>query len=264
MVELVAVDLDGTLLTTDKVVTDRTRRVIRALCNQGIRVVLASARPPRSVAGIYKLLGLDTCVICYNGALIYDPPSKQVLYHRPIDKVLARGVIDLARSIYLETVVSVEVLDRWYTDRVNKQYPTEVSRQFEPDQLGAVQAWLVQDATKILLLGPAGKINTIRRAVTDGFGDRLDMTQSEGYVLQIMSKGVSKGAALEFVCKRHGIALQKTIGIGDAANDIDMLKTAGVGIAMGSAPEPVRRSADYVTAASDDEGVAEALERFVL
>ncbi|NLX06701.1 MAG: HAD family phosphatase [Phycisphaerae bacterium] len=264
MVELVAIDLDGTLLTSGKVVTARTQRVVRAVRQQGVRVVLASARPPRSVAETYKLLGLDTCVICYNGALIYDPPSKQVLFHRPIEKFLAREVIDLARQIYRETLVSIEVLDQWYTDRVNPAYQTEVSKQFQPDVLGPIDTWLIQPVTKVLLLGPAAKMSEVRRKIGQRFGRRLAMTQSESNLLQIMSAGVSKGTALKRVCDRYGISPQKTIAIGDAANDTDMLELAGMGIAMASASDDVKRAADYITSGNDDDGVAEALERFVL
>ena len=264
MVELVAIDLDGTLLTSEKTITTRTLRVMRALRGQGIKIVIASARPPRSVAESYRLLGLDTCVICYNGALIYDPPTRRVLFHQPIDKFLAREVIDTARQHYAEVLVSVEVLDHWYTDRFNPQYQTEVSKQFEPDQVGPVDTWLLQDVTKILLLGPEKRIGEIRRKVIRRFRTRLAMTHSESSLLQIMSSGVSMGAAMERVCQHYGIPLQRTIAIGDSLNDADMLAVAGVGIAMASAPEKVKRSADYITSGNDNEGVAEALERFAL
>ncbi|GAG46481.1 unnamed protein product [marine sediment metagenome] len=187
-----------------------------------------------------------------------------MLYHRPIDKLLAKQVIRTARSIHQDTLVSVEVLDHWYTDRVSPEYQTEVSKQFEPDRLGPVDTWLTQDVTKILLLGPGEQIKNIRARATELFAGQVAMTQDQTHLLQIMSRGVSKGAALKLVCKRYDVALQKTIAIGDAPNDIDMLKISGIGIAMASAPERVRRSADYVTSPNDDEGVAEALERFVL
>jgi len=264
VVELVAIDLDGTLLTSGKSVTARSQRVVRALLNQNVRVVIASARPPRSVAGVYKLLGLDSSVICYNGALIYDPPSKQVLHHRPIEQALARSVIVMARLIYPQIIVSAEVLDRWYTDRVDPQYQTEVSRQFRPDRLGPMDTWLDQDVTKILLLGPEPHIYEIRRKLGETFVSRLAMTQSESTLLQIMEASVSKGEALRFICDHYRVPLHRTIAIGDAPNDIGMLKLAGVGVAMESAPEQVRRAADYVTSGNDEEGVAEALERFVL
>lgn len=264
MVELVAIDLDGTLLTSGKAVTTRSQRVIRALVNQGVKVIIASARPPRSIANTYKLLGLNTCVVCYNGALIYDPPVKEVLFHRQIAEALAQEVIDLARQTYPDVAVSVEVLDHWYTDGITTEYETETSRQFKPDRLGPIDTWLDQDVTKILLLGPAPHITEIRTKLKRMCRSRLATTQSEPHLLQIMSAGVSKGTAFRFVCDYYNVPTQRTIAIGDAPNDLDMLKQAGVGVAMASAPEPVKRAADYVTAHNDDDGVAEALERFAL
>jgi Cof subfamily protein (haloacid dehalogenase superfamily) len=264
MVELVTIDLDGTLLTSDKTVTTRSQRAIKALSSQGIRVVLASARPPRSMAESYKLLDLDTVVICYNGALIFDPPNKDILYHKPMDKLLARGIIELARETYPDTLASVEVLDNWYTDKVDPKYPTEVAKRFKPDQLGPMDTWLIQDVTKLLLLGPDDHLTKIRRRIYARYGKHVSMTQSDRHILQVMARHVSKGQGLKFVCQHYGVDLQKTLAIGDAANDTDMLKIAGIGIAMGNAPDAVRKAAHYVTSSNDEDGVAEALERFVL
>jgi hypothetical protein len=264
MVELIAIDLDGTLLTSDKAITPRTLRAIRAVVGQGVKVIIASARPPRSVAKVYKHLRLDTCVICYNGALIYDPPAKEVLYHQPIERALAHEVIEAARKKYPDIFVSAEVLDHWFTDRISREYQTEVAKQFTPDHMGPIETWLTQDVTKIMFLGPPGHIRVIRRMLTSTYGMNLAMTQSETELLQVMSAEVSKGAALKFVCDRYGVPLQRTIAIGDQVNDIDMLKLAGVGIAMGLAPESVKRAADYITSGNDHDGVAEAIERFVL
>jgi len=264
VVELVAIDLDGTLLTTGKTITERTKRVLRALANQNVRILLASARPPRSVASAYKSLQLSDCVICYNGALIYDPPNKQVLTHHPIRLELARKVVTLAREIYPDVLVSAEVLDHWFTDRVNSAYQTETSKQFIPDKLAPIETWLTCDVTKILLLGPDLYLTHIRTKLIQYHGEQLAMAQSDNNLLQIMAGGVSKGQALRFVCKHYKIPLRRTIAIGDASNDIDMLKSAGIGIAMAGASDRVKEAADYVTTANDEDGVAEALEKFAL
>jgi hypothetical protein len=256
--------MDGTLLTSGKEITDRTRRVLKALENQGIRILLATARPPRSVAKTYKTLGLKTCVICYNGALVYDPPSKKVLAHHPIARNLAREVIGYARGIYPELLVSAEVLDHWFTDRVNDKYMTETAKEFEPDKLGPIESWLTGDVTKILLQGPQIYLTHIHTRLKQHHEGNFALAQSENNLLQIMAGGVSKGKALEFVCAHYQIPLQKTIAIGDAPNDIDMLRRAGFGIAMADAPAQVKNVADYVTTKNDEDGVAEALERFVL
>ncbi len=264
MIELVAIDLDGTLLTSGKTITERTKRVLKALSNQDIKIVIASARPPRSVAGVYKALGLKSCVICYNGAMIYDPQSKKMLEHHPIKLETAKALINRARSIHPDILVSVEVLDHWYTDKLNNAYQTEVSKQFEPDRLGPIDTWLDCDVTKILLLGQERYIENVKGAFLAEFRDKVAMAQSENHLLQIMAKGVSKGQALKSVCNYYNIPLEKTIAIGDAANDIDMLEIAGFGIAMADAPDKVKKVSDYVTTGNDEDGVAEALEKFVL
>ncbi len=264
MVELVAIDLDGTLLTSGKTITERTKRVLKALSNQNIKIVIASARPPRSVAAAYKALNLTCCVICYNGALIYDPKSKKMLAHCPIKLETAKEIINRARSVHSDILVSVEVLDHWYTDKLNNAYQTEVSKQFEPDRLGPIDSWLDCDVTKILLLGEEQHIEKIKNTFLSEFRDKIAMAQGEKHLLQIMAKGVSKGRALKTVCNFYNIPLDKTIAIGDESNDIDMLEIAGIGIAMADAPDKVKQVADYVTTGNDEDGVAEALEKFVL
>ncbi len=264
MVELVALDLDGTLLTSGKKVTERTRRVLKALLHQKVKVLLASARPPRSVAGVYKLLGLDTCVICYNGALIYDPPSRSVLSHHPVKLATARKVIQMARDVWPNITISVEVLDQWFTDRISLEYQTEVSKKFVPDKLAPIETWLNCDVTKILILGPETFLSSIKNQVLYNFDSKLTAVQSDHNLLQIMSGGTSKGRALKFVCKHYNIPLRRTIAIGDAHNDIEMLECAGIGVAMADAPSRVKEVADYVTTTNDEDGVAEALEKFAL
>jgi Cof subfamily protein (haloacid dehalogenase superfamily) len=264
VVELIALDLDGTLLTSGKKITERTRRVLQALMHQNVKVLLASARPPRSVAGIYKLLKLDTCVICYNGALIYDPPNKEILVHQPIHLPIARQVMQMARDVWPNIVLSVEVLDQWFTDRINPEYQTEVSKQFIPDKLAPIETWLNCDVTKILVLGPETFLTSIKNQVLYNFGEKLSVIQSDNNLLQVMVSGVSKGKALKYVCKHYKIPLRRTIAIGDAHNDIEMLECAGIGIAMADAPTKVKEAADYVTTTNDEDGVAEALEKFAL
>jgi Cof subfamily protein (haloacid dehalogenase superfamily) len=177
---------------------------------------------------------------------------------------LARSAIDFARGLNRDILISVEVLDHWYTDRVNPAYQTETAKLFEPDKLAPIDTWLDCDVTKILLQGPDECLTEIREKMQEDFPGHLAMAQSENGLLQIMAGCVSKGNALRLVCEHYGIPLQKTIAVGDAPNDIDMLRSAGIGIAMGDAPNRVKEAADYITMRNDDDGVADALEKFVL
>src|SRR3954465_12652506 len=119
-IRLVAIDLDGTLLNDSKEVSDQTAEALRCLPPQGVRVVIASARPPRSVRHIYARLGLDTWTINYNGALIWDEPARRVVLHQPIDGDGVRDIIERARAAFADVIVGCEVLDRWYTDRAEQ------------------------------------------------------------------------------------------------------------------------------------------------
>ena len=116
-VRLVAIDLDGTLLTDSKQVSDQTSEALCCLPQRDVKVVIASARPPRSVRHVYKALGLDTWQINYNGALIWDEPNQRPIFHRPLKGSLVRRIVELARDMFDETIVTCEVLDKWLTDR---------------------------------------------------------------------------------------------------------------------------------------------------
>ena len=138
-IELVAIDVDGTLLRSDKKLTRKTALVIAEATHNGINIVLASARPPRSVREIYKYLKLKTPTIHYNGALVHDLPAKKNIFHQPLTSKLARRIIKFARRIDPDVIVSVEILDKWYTDHFNNdlagQLPTETSLRSWPSNV---------------------------------------------------------------------------------------------------------------------------------
>src|SRR4051812_23005477 len=151
-IKLVAIDLDGTLLDRSKKLSERAAVALKSLPNMGVKVIIASARPPRSVRAIYQGLGLDTCQINYNGALIWDEPTQQPVFHRPMNPKLVQMMIDRARDMFEEVLVSVEILDKWYTDRDEHTYTTETGRLFKPDFICPIEEICAQPITKLMLL----------------------------------------------------------------------------------------------------------------
>src|SRR5215218_146377 len=127
-IRLVAVDLDGTLLNDWKQVTEQTAGALACLPMRDVKLVIASARPPRSVRHIYRSLGLDTLQINYNGALIWDEPGQRAIFHRPLPGKLSRRIIEHARDMFDETIVAAEVMDKWYTDRNDQSHTTETGK----------------------------------------------------------------------------------------------------------------------------------------
>ncbi|MCK4600854.1 MAG: HAD family phosphatase [Phycisphaerae bacterium] len=264
-IRLVAIDLDGTLLNSAKQVTDTTAAILRAArAEAGVHIVLASARPPRSVIGFYTLLDLDAPMINYNGALVYNPVSRRVLLHRPIPLDTARPLVDLARSIYPEVLVSAEVMDHWYTDRLDLAYATETARQFAPDLIAPIDEWLDRDITKLMFLGRPERLTELAGAIGREFLHQVATVQTEGALLQVMHATVSKARALRVVAGELCTAREQVMAIGDNANDVDMLQWAGIGVAMGNAPAEVRAVADFVTDSHDADGAARAVSEMIL
>jgi len=264
-IHLVAIDLDGTLLNSAKQITDTTAAILRTARQAAqVHVVLASARPPRSMMPFYALLDLGTPMINYNGALVYDPDSGRVLLHRPIPAPTARAIVDLAREVFGEVLVSGERMDRWYTDRFDADFQTETGRMFSPDVVAPLDEWLDQDMTKLLLLGPPQRLLEVARAVRRALRHQVSIVQTEGNLLQIMHATVSKAAALRVVAAELGVAREQVMAIGDNANDVGMLQWAGLGVAMANAPPQVQAVADFVTDHHDADGAAKAIAGIIL
>jgi Cof subfamily protein (haloacid dehalogenase superfamily) len=262
-IRLVAVDLDGTLLNDSRQVGARTVNALRCLPNAGARVVIASARPPRSVRHVYNELGLDTWQINYNGALVWDEPNRRAVYHRPMAGSVVRQIIDAVRDRYDEVLVGCEVLDRWCTDRFDETYTTETGRLFKPDLVAPLDAFLNQPITKLMFLADPVTITRLDPVLIDLPFD-VSIVRSDPNLVQIMDAGASKGEALRLVAKHYGVPMEQVMAIGDAVNDVPMLQAAGVAIAMDNAHPDVKAVADWVAPSNNDHGVHAALVKYGL
>jgi Cof subfamily protein (haloacid dehalogenase superfamily) len=261
-IRLVAVDLDGTLLDDAKQVSDQTVEALGCLPAKGIRTVIASARPPRSVRHIYARLGLDTWTINYNGALIWDEPSRRAVYHQPMPSDIVRQIIDRARGQFNGVLVGCEVLDQWFTDREEQTYTTETGRLFRPDGVMPLGQFCNQPITKLLLLGEA----TLLRGLEPIFYEypQVNAVRADPELIQVMDCCASKAAALQLVADHYAIPMQQVMAIGDAANDVPMLEIAGLAVAMDNAHPAVKSVADWVAPSNNDHGVHAALVRYGL
>jgi 5-amino-6-(5-phospho-D-ribitylamino)uracil phosphatase len=263
-IRLVAIDLDGTLLTDSKQVSKKTASALCCLPERGCQVVIASARPPRSVRPIYEALKLQTWQINYNGALIWDEQSKQPVYHRPMSPKIVRQIIDTARDMFEETLVTCEILDRWYTDRHDPEFSTETAKFFKPDVVAPIDSFCDTPITKLLLLGLPQVMNRLEPLVAQAFQDHVTIVRTDDHMLQIMDRRVSKAVALQKVARQYGVPMEQVMAIGDAPNDVGMLQVAGVAVAMDNAHKLVKKVAHWVAPSNNDHGVHAALVRYGL
>ena len=263
-VRLVAIDLDGTLLNDSKQVSDQTLAALRCLPGNGIKTVIASARPPRSVRPFYRALGLETLQINYNGALIWDEPQNRPAFHCPLHPRLVCEMIEIARDMFDEVLVSCEIMDKWFTDRAEQPYTTETGKLFKPDLVAPLETFCTQPVTKLMLLGDPKLVLRLEDLLLPRFGDRAAILRCDPELLQIMDIRASKSIALQLVARHYGIAMQQVMSIGDALNDIGMLECSGVAVAMDNAPAEVKAMSDWVAPSNNDHGVHAALLRYGL
>jgi Cof subfamily protein (haloacid dehalogenase superfamily) len=262
-IKLVAIDLDGTLLNDSKQVSEQTAEALRDLPERGVKVVIASARPPRSVRHIYRLLKLDTLQINYNGALIWDEPAKKAVYHRPLPGKIVAEMVDVARDWFDDVIVSCEVMDRWFTDRADDKHTTETGRMFKPDVIAPLETFVNNQVTKLMFLADPADITRLETLLYKSFGEQVIILQTDDNLLQIVNPAAGKATALQWVADHYAIDMSQVMAIGDAPNDVGMLQLAGVAVAMDNAKPMVKAVADWIAPSNNDHGVHAALERFL-
>ena len=262
-IDLVALDLDGTLLTSDKRLSVKAIDAVGEVRKRGIKVVLATARPPRTVREIYQHLQLNTHQINYNGALIQHPEHDTPLRHEPISPDLAYAICTVARKTDKRCIIALEILDKWYTDKHDPTLVTETSKKFKPDYVGPLLEPLKQPITKLLVMAPPDRMAIIRRVLVERYKRAATLVVAEDHLTQISSYQADKGRALAYLCKKYDIQPEHVLAIGDGPNDIGMLKFAGLGVAMGNAFDVVKDAADAVAPSNDADGVAHTLWKYV-
>jgi Cof subfamily protein (haloacid dehalogenase superfamily) len=259
--QLVAIDLDGTLVDDHNEVSDAVERTVREVRSAGIKVVLVSGRPQVAAVPIFRQLGLALPLISSGGAQVSDPPSGKVIAHFQPPAADIRQLVALARSAGLTLVYqtpdevfgegSAQILD---TLRAAVRIP------IEPVEDGIAAC---PEPIKVTVCGPRPQLDRIRDEI-ERLGLALSSVLSGPEYLEVTAQGVSKGRALRSVAEFLGVPMDKVLVIGDAPNDISMLTEAGLAVAMGNAPPEVQAAANVVAPTIQDDGVAWALRRFVL
>ncbi len=184
----------------------------------------------------------------------------------PLDVKVARKVIAWSRKKYPELLISVEILDKWYTDHYSDipEYMTETAKKFTPDFIGPIEAFMTVPITKLMLLGNPLWIEELEMSIPKKFGKNISHTRSDPHLLQIMNPSISKARSLDKVAKSFGIAPDEVMAIGDAPNDIEMLEWAGLAVAPENGWKQAHWSAHALVPSNDADGVGVALQRYIL
>lgn len=262
-IKLVAVDMDDTLLDNSIAISPRTREVISQAVAQGVTVTIATGRMYCSALPFAQQLGLDVPLITYNGALIKASLSGETFYHRAINQQLAWEVLKLfkEKGWYIQSYLH----DKLYVEEMNdKARYYENLAGVKAEAVGEALYTLPGEPTKLLAMAEPDKIGEIRDIVRARFGERLFVTNSKPNYLEMVDPRVNKGVALAYLAEKLGITRSDVMAIGDSNNDLDMIEYAGFGVAMGNASDRVKAAAQAVTCCNDEDGVAEAIVKYVL
>ena len=263
--KMIAVDIDDTLLNSEKKITPKTKQALINAQKQGLKLVVASGRLPYGVRPYAKELEVfEYCgfYMGFNGGAIFNARG-ECIGKTYLDSKYIEPVYSLLRPTNITAMVHKG--DIIYADRKVNKYTS-----VEPDVIGLplnlvddISSFVDWDLHKILLAGEPEELKTMEKVLLEKFGDELDIYLSAPWFLEVMPKGISKGLGLKRICDYSGIDMKEVIAFGDSFNDISMIEAAGLGIAMGNAEEELKEIADFVTDDCDHDGIASALERFV-
>ncbi|WP_430784857.1 HAD family hydrolase [Actinoplanes sp. G11-F43] len=255
--QLVATDIDGTLITSERTLSPRTLDVLGRL---PVPLVLVTGRPLRWLQQIYDQLPAPIPAVCANGAVIYDPDRDEVLRAQPLAMDVLLDVTKSLRDAIPDVSLAVEVADgreflHEETWTIRWEHDLRVRVIATPDELTSAPA------VKLLARSATADPDDFLTLVSGILGDRAEATRSSSSALvEISAAGVTKAAGLAWFCERRGITAEQVVAFGDMPNDIPLLTWAGRAVAVGNAHAALRAIADEITETNDADGVAVYLE----
>ena len=261
--KLVALDLDGTLIGRDLAISPTVRAAVLRMSDFGVRGVIVTGRMYRAALPFARALEFESPLVCYQGAAIVDPSTDTVLRDTPLSNAVVREVIDVAQrhGMHLQLYRN----DAYYCEQRNafSDLYAELAR-VEPTIVPSLRVTFAEsEATKAVVVAEPNDALRFLAQLKAALGARAYVTRSCPEFVEILNPSVDKGEALGFLAAHLGIRIEDTLAIGDSWNDAPLLRAAGFGVAMGSAPPELLAVADAVVGDVEQDGVAEALERYV-
>jgi Cof subfamily protein (haloacid dehalogenase superfamily) len=263
-VRLLLADVDGTLVTQDKVLTDRAIGAVHALHDAGVTFAITSGRPPRGMAMLIDPLDIQTPIAAFNGGLLVDR-DMNVIEQRVLPEELVVPVADMMSSFKLDVWLYSGA--DWYVPKADGPH---VAREtwtvkFDPKVMSDGVNGLTGSVAKLVgVSDDHDAVDKASEAVHDKFGDHVSAAASQPYYLDVTHPLANKGAVAKYLAAKYKLGPEDIATIGDMPNDVLMFAHSGLSIAMGQSSPEVKRAARRVTTSNEDEGFANAIDRFIL
>jgi Cof subfamily protein (haloacid dehalogenase superfamily) len=262
-IRLVISDIDGTLVHSDKSLSDATIAAVGRLTAAGMPMSLISARPPSGMQWIADKLDLDGPFGAFNGGTLFTRDGNVIEQHR-LNRAVAEATLAIVRDAGITCWVFAD--GNWYASKATDRHnPREVKAANVQPIITEDFAGMVDRIDKIVGVSDDHPLlirleeETIRRA-----GQGATVARSQPYYLDVTAPVANKGDGIAFLARAYGVDLAEVAVIGDQANDLPMFARAGFSIVMGQAPDPVKAKATVTTSAADDDGVAHAIDTIIL
>jgi Cof subfamily protein (haloacid dehalogenase superfamily) len=261
---LLVADIDGTLVPEDKVVRPGVAAAIKAAQARRVRVCLATGRQPRSAHRFVDAVGADAPTIVYNGGLLYDFQAARPLWARPLPLEDARRVLPVLRR-FPDTSPLVFIFNKVFAEHRTPFVDLYARRDaLTVDLTSSFDQLLTEAPAKFLIVGDRPALDRLGAALQDLPGTAINQVFSQHDYLEILPPGINKGVALRELSKIVNIPLHQIVAVGDAMNDLSMLETAGLGVAVEGSPPLLLAAAGETCPGPEQEGVRVLIERLFL
>ncbi|MFC5653415.1 Cof-type HAD-IIB family hydrolase [Paenibacillus solisilvae] len=258
-VDLIALDVDGTLLTDDHILTPRVREAVREAASNGAEIVLCTGRGPTNALPVLDELGLSGTLITHNGAATIEAERREVLHQYGIESIEVARYRDFCVRFgyHFDMNTAFEMMIEGLSPEADAMY-----KRYE-----AQPAWreagtpLPEGLVKFTVFGSKDEIDTVE-SIWGGWSSGLQHIRSGDFFIDVQHLEASKGTALRELARNRGIDPSRVMAIGNYYNDIGMLQFAGIGVAVANSPDAVKAVADVVTLSNEEDGVAVALRTY--
>lgn len=270
--KMIVTDMDYTLLGKDKTISERNKQAIKKASQKGIKIVIATGRIYTSAKVYAKLIGIDTPIIASNGAIIRQDHTNNTIFQSILPDEIIREMIAIchknevychlytSKTVYAEKLTNISNTYNLWNENLAKEDKIDI--QINENLEEVIKAEKGNILKAVVVDKDENKVKSIRNEILKT--GMVSVSQSLKNNLEVMNTGVSKGNAIKILSEIYKINREEIMSFGDNENDISMIEYAGLGIAMKNAEECLKCKADYITDDCDSDGVALAIEKFVL
>ena len=276
-IKLICIDMDGTLLDNNHVISERNKEALRKAKDLGVTIAISTGRLFSSAKYYSELIGIDTAVLASNGAYIKTNYKDDTVIETPLSKETVLEIYDIVKKYGLsanynswDTLIRENKIPETHTYNImNKNLPEEKKVKFliDEDNLPNTLKNFNGNILKSIVIEDGHNKDNLwasKKELKETFGDKLHVVSSGTNNFEVISGTISKGIAVKYLAESLNLKPSEVMCIGDSENDLSMINYAGIGVAMGNGLDMVKEEADYVTDTNNNSGVAKAIERFVL